>query len=264
MRRETERFWNSQLENAVTVPDFAAWQDRHEALSALADALGRPERISTGPEDLQAVWHTKLGRNTHALVFVHGGYWRRFSADNFVFVAETAAASNASFFNVDYRLMPETRMADVIDDVVRGCEVALQRSDTVVVVGHSAGAHLAVEAALRMTRPPDAVIAISGIFDLDPLRYAFIQAELCLTPSEVQEFSPLHRADTLDCPLHLRTGASETVEFRRQSARMYEAVIESGGEATIEFMDNHHHSSIVAELADPGSVLSHLVQNILA
>ena len=60
MGRDTERFWNSQFDTTAAIPDFAAWQDRHEALSARADAFGAPQRIPTGPHDAQVVWRSRL------------------------------------------------------------------------------------------------------------------------------------------------------------------------------------------------------------
>ncbi|ORE95238.1 hypothetical protein ATO13_00230 [Stappia sp. 22II-S9-Z10] len=260
---ETRQFWNGQLEHAAIIPDFAAWQDRHEALSAQADALGMPERIPTGADDLQALWRTKLGRATHGLLYIHGGFWRRYAAHDFSFVAETAAAANVTFYNVDYRLVPLVRMKEAVDDVVAACAIAREACDRLVVVGHSAGAHLAVEAAMRMERPPDHVVAISGIYDLAPLRFAFIQDELGLSDEEVATFSPIFRAASMPCPVHIRVGAAETAEFQRQSVRFFETVSEAGRTATIEFMQAHHHSSIVAELADSNTVLSHLVQSLL-
>ncbi|WP_420391600.1 alpha/beta hydrolase [Acuticoccus sp.] len=262
--RGTQAFWNSQLENAVTVPDFAAWQDRHGALSAEADRLGQPERIATGAGENQAVWRTPLGRADVGLVFVHGGYWRRYSADNFSFVAETAAAAKATLYNVDYRLMPAARMADLVDDTLAACNVAARACERVLLVGHSAGAHLAVEAALRADTPPSAVVAVSGLYELAPLRHAFIQDELQLTLEEVEAFSPQDRVGDLDCPLHLRVGADETVEFRRASARLFDAAIDARREATIDFVTGRHHMSVVADLADPRTALSRLVQHLLA
>ncbi len=264
MGRETKTFWNSQFDTSLNVPDYAAWEDRHESLSALADAHGTPKRIPTGAGNSQAVWRNAVGRSTHAMVFVHGGTWSGRCADNFTFAAETAVASNATFYNVDYRHMPEACMEDLVTDVTEGCRVAMDSADTVLLVGHSAGAHLAVEAAMRLPRPPLAVVAISGIYDLDPLRFASLQDDLLLTEDDVRRFSPRQRAHEMRCPLHLRAGGDETFEYRRQAARMFEAMESAGGAATIEFNDNHHHSSIVAELADPTSVLSHLVQNLLA
>ena len=114
------------------------------------------------------------------------------SAADFAFVAHTAKAADATFWNVDYRLMPGVRMADVVADTVAAC--AAVDAERVVIVGHSAGGHLAVEAALRLPKPPAAVVAVSGLYDLDPLQYAFIQDELTLTDDEVAAFSPETRA----------------------------------------------------------------------
>lgn len=260
----TETFWNSQLENAVTVPDYAAWLDRHRALSALADQFGQPERIATGCDEAQAVWRLPLGREDVGLIYIHGGYWRRYCANDYAFVAETAAASRATLYNVDYRLMPHARMGELVSDVTEACRVALDACERCVIVGHSAGAHLAVEALLRLPRKPAAVVAVSGLYDLAPLRFAFIQRELAFTTEEVQAYSPLQRADEVDVPLHLYVGADETVEFRRQTARLYDAVRMSGGTATVEFVPERHHVAIVADLANPASRLSGAIQNLLS
>jgi arylformamidase len=257
---ETLAFWNSQLQNAVTVPDFPLWEPRYIALSAAAPAPD--ERIRTGPDPVQGVDRTATGRPSHALVFIHGGYWRKYTAREFAFVAATARAADATFWNVDYRLMPVVRMADVVADCLAACEVV--KAERIVLVGHSAGGHLAVEMALRMRRPPDAVVAISGLYDLDPLTYAFIQDELSLTGEEVAAFSPETRAAEIRCPVHLVAGADETVEFRRQSARLFEKIRAAGGEASLTFAEGRHHSSVVADLADPATPLARQVAALLA
>ena len=41
-----------------------------------------------------------------------------------------------------------------------------------------------------MKQPPAAVVAISGLYELDPLRFAFIQDELNLTEEDVANYSP--------------------------------------------------------------------------
>lgn len=259
---ETLAFWNSQLQNAVTVPDFPIWEPRYRELSAAAARHGAPARVATGPDPMQAVWRHATGRPSHALVFIHGGYWRKFAAADFAFVAETARAADATLWNVDYRLMPGVRMADVVADTVAGCEAV--EAERIVIVGHSAGGHLAVEAALRLSGPPGAVLAVSGLYDLDPLRYAFIQDELAFTADEVAAFSPETRAAEVRCPVHLVAGADETVEFRRQSARLFEKIRAAGGEATLTFAEGRHHSSVVADLADPGTPLARQVAALLA
>ncbi|WP_108658434.1 alpha/beta hydrolase [Acuticoccus kandeliae] len=247
---ETEAFWNSQLQNASIIPDFDQWEKRYRDLSADARfTLNPPVRISTGTDPMQAVWRFDTGPRSNALVFIHGGYWRRFCAADFDFVTDTAKAAHATFYNVDYRLMPGVRMADVVADALAACEIATREAEHVVIAGHSAGAHLAVECALRLSRPPAAVIGLSGIYDLDPLRYSFIQRDIGLTEDEVRDFSPITRAAEIPCPVHLAAGAEEMVEFRRQSARLFEAIRAAGGKASMRFVEFRNHVSIVTDLA---------------
>ncbi|MEO1103938.1 MAG: alpha/beta hydrolase, partial [Pseudomonadota bacterium] len=217
---------------------------------------GTPERLATGTDEMQAVFRVATGRPSHAFIFIHGGYWRRFAAADFAFVAAAAAAADATFYNVDYRLMPGARMAEVVDDAVRGVARAMEGVTHAVVVGHSAGGHLAAESVLRVPTPPAACISISGLFELEPLRACFIQEEIGLTDEEVADFSTQTRAASVKCPVHLVAGADETVEFRRQSARLYDAIRGAGGIASLHFEAGHNHTSVVAELADEESALT--------
>lgn len=265
MSSDSLAFWNSQLQNSIIIPDFEAWPPRYQALSADAVARhGAPERIATGDAADQAVWRTATGRPGRALIFIHGGYWRRFAAADFAFVADAAAAADATFWNVDYRLMPGVRLADVVEDTLRGVARALEGAEEAIIVGHSAGGHLAVEAALRAGGPVRALVPVSGIYELAPLASSFIQEELDFTAEELAAFSPQARAAALAVPVHLYAGADETVEFRRQSARLYDAIVAAGGTASLTFVPDRHHNAIVADLADPASGLTRRVVELLA
>lgn len=262
-RRETASFWNKQLNLRELIPDYAAWQDRYEALSAIADRLSEPVRMATGPHPEQALFRIATGPATHRVVFVHGGGWTFYRAENYSFVAETALAARAAFFNVEYRKMPAWRLAELVADTVAALEIASSGAERVVLVGHSAGAHLAVEAALRSASPPAAVVALSGVYDLDPLRYSFVQEAVAFTEEEVAAFSPLRRVGELRCPLHLLVGDDETVEYRRQSVRMFERAEAAAVDATLTFVPRRHHASLVADLAEPHSVASAAVQRFV-
>lgn len=263
MTAETQAFWDAQLENSVVVPGAAEWPERYLALSAAHGRLADAERMATGPDESQALWRTPTGAADKALVFIHGGYWRKYSAPDLAFVAATAEAAGVTFYNVDYRLMPGVRMADLVADTVAACAMALEAVPNAVLVGHSAGAHLAVEVALRMARPPRAVVAMSGLYELAPLRHAFIQDELSLTLDEVEAFSPQSRVASVPCPVHVQVGGEEKNEFLRQSVRFAEALTDAGREATLWFAPNLNHFEIVAELADPNSETARRIINII-
>lgn len=257
-------FWNSLLQNSRTVPDYESWAGRYAALSrAAVSRYGEPERIAVGPHEDQAIWHTPCGRASHRFIFIHGGYWRAYGARDFAFPVAAAAAANASFYNVDYRLMPHVGMGDVVEDAVVACEQAMEGAQRTVIVGHSAGGHLAAEVAMRAHTPPSAVLAISGLFDLVPLRKCFIQDEISLTADDVAHYSPHTRAAQARCPIHLAAGAEETVEFRRQSAAFYDALYDAERPTSLTFVGDHNHSSVVTELGEPAAPLTRQIRALL-
>ncbi|MEZ4612045.1 MAG: hypothetical protein R2838_17670 [Caldilineaceae bacterium] len=59
-------------------------------------------------------------------------------------------------------------------------------------------------------------IALSGLFDLDPIRQCEMNEVLGLTHAEVARWSPARRSPTVDVPLVLADGARESDEFHRQ------------------------------------------------
>jgi arylformamidase len=64
----------------------------------------------------------------------------------------------------------------------------------------------------------EAALAISGIFDLEPIRHCYLQEKLRLTVEEVQVQSPVHRLNHAGKPVHVVVGGHELPELRRQSA----------------------------------------------
>jgi len=265
MKSATREFWNSQFQMSAFLPDADLWPPRYEALSAEAcGRFGTPERIATGPDAMQALWRLDTGRPDCAMIFIHGGYWRRFGAADFFFAAEAAAAADATFYSVDYRLMPGVRMADLVADCLAAVNLALEACERAVIVGHSAGAHLAVEMALRSAAPPAAIVPISGIFSLAPLAASFLEDEIALTADEIAAFSPQDRAAALSCPVDLIVGGEETAEFHRQSARLYDTLTGLGRPATYATVPGRHHNAVVAELADPRSAICRRIAERLA
>ncbi|GAB5378230.1 MAG: alpha/beta hydrolase [Acuticoccus sp.] len=263
MNTATRAFWNTQFQMSAFLPDADDWPPRYAALSAAATARhGAPQRIATGPEPMQALWRIRSGRPSHAMIFIHGGYWRRYAAADYMYAVEAAAAADATFYSVDYRLMPGVRMADLVADCEAACRAALAEVTRAVIVGHSAGGHLTAEMARRLSGPVAAALPVSGLFALDPLRGSFLQDEIALTAEEVAEFSPLEAAGDIAVPVDLFVGADETVEFHRQSARLCDALHEAGTPATFTELPGHH-LAVIAELANPESPLTRRIAHHL-
>ena len=99
-----------------------------------------------------------------------------------------------------------------------------------VVAGHAAGAHRASEFALRCGRLPagdpariDGIWAISGIYDLEPLRETTLNERLRLDMEAARQMSPIHRTAEGGVPAVWLVGSAETPEFLRQNHAMHKA-----------------------------------------
>ena len=97
-----------------------------------------------------------------------------------------------------------------------------------VVAGHSAGGHLAAMLVAtdwrgaRLAWRLAGAMAISGVFDLEPLLQVSFNTDLQLDAAQARAMSPIHLAPRDAVPLLVAVGADETGEFIRQSWRLWE------------------------------------------
>lgn len=160
---------------------------------------------------------------TPAIVLVHGGGWRRGGRDNRGLAAPKAAhwlPRGIAVVSVDYRLLPDADPLQQADDVARAVAYVQQHATRwridparIVLVGHSAGAHLvsllgsdpsALRAAGAM--PVRGVVALdSAVFDLPALMRArhlpLYDNAFGTDPDVWQRASPHHRLRAGVAPL---------------------------------------------------------------
>lgn len=263
--------WDRELQFSRLLPDFEDWLEHYRRESDATRARAGPGRaLAYGPDPAQRLTvHDGTPGAPAALVFLHGGYWRAFAAADYAFVQRCAAAAGAAFYNVDYRLMPTTRMPGLVADARRAlnaawADAAAHGARRLVIAGHSAGAHLACCAAAAGDPPvPADFVLVSGIYDLGPVSESFLQAELALTRREVETFSPLRAVDPPEHPQLLVLGGDETSLYRAQAQAWRAACNARGGAARLIELPGLHHMAIVAELGRPGSALFDTVAAML-
>ena len=255
-----------QYNNQLRVPDFADHVARWQKESARVRAALPGERdVAFGPsadEVLDIYTPAQVGRPAPVQVFYHGGYWRSFKAADFAFVAERMVEAGVLAVIVNYALVPTVR----IGELVRQCRAALAwvhaniaryggDPNRIFVSGHSAGGHLVAVLAAMAGEPDTRAllqggVALSGLFDLEPIRLCYLQETLQLTPAEVAANSPARQLPTAAKPLILSYGADESQEFARHSTAYGRALAERGIPCAVRPLVGHNHMSICTALAD--------------
>ena len=173
----------------------------------------RLRRISYGEDPLQAGdLRVPPGDGPfQVVVFIHGGFWRSgFDSSLMTPLAEDATARGVATWNVDYRSVgdPGGGYPGTLDDIARAIDHLAQVDeplalDDVIVIGHSAGGHLALWAGSRNrlspgdpgARPviePHTVVAQAAVVDLRlaaevNLGWGAVEALLGGEPDEVPE-----------------------------------------------------------------------------
>lgn len=210
--------------NSKAVPDSAAIIDHWIAHSAQLRAR-HPQHLDLvyGPRARNRIDYFSAGPNTPVLIFIHGGFWQMRSKEDFALLAESFLASGVSMALLGYPLAPEAGMDEIVADTHAAIRyLATQMAalggdpDRVVVSGWSAGGHLATmvleEPSLR------GGVAISGVFELEPLLGSYINDNLKMDLSVAQRNSPLIVLPQTSKPLALFAGSAELPEMRRQSS----------------------------------------------
>lgn len=206
-------------------------------------------------------------------MFVHGGYWRMFSKNDFSFVAETATRAGAIAVIIDYALMPAVRMDVIVNQVRRAkswidAHIAEYGGDPgrLTISGHSAGAHLCTLLMTQYGSPTgvEAAFLLSGLYDLAPLQSSFLQNEIGITNAEVERFSPLRLRHDPAVRVSLLVGERETTPFHEQAAAFAGHLTTQGIVAGTTIVPDGDHMSVVADLGAPESNSGHLLAMFIA
>ncbi|WP_222869724.1 alpha/beta hydrolase [Roseobacter fucihabitans] len=242
------------------LPDFHSYLASMKRRSASVTSAF--QRLTYGDDPRQYVeWTGTPSKDRPLPVFIHGGYWRALTAQDHRFVLPAIQSATGAVANLEYRLLPHVTLRDIVMDAVQGLHALSERFHCpLVVIGHSAGGHLAAMAARQIPDRIVAAIGISGLYDLTPLQWSFLREEVGLTLADLRGQSPQDVWEGHDAShITVAVGANETPEFLRQSHMFANA----HGALSLTIPDAHH-MTVLDDLADPQGVMIAHLTTILA
>lgn len=263
-QEEIDRAYDPMLgrDPMVLVKD---WRQRSEASRARhRTSLD----LSYGPSlaERMDIFHAD---NPHAPVhvFFHGGYWRSLSHREFSFIVDDLVKAGITVAVVNYALCPQVRFSELVRQsqaavayVYRhAAELAID-AEQLSISGHSAGGHLC---AMLVSTDWEAIfglpnqlirgaLCVSGLYDLRPFPWSWLQPKLQLSGRDVQEFSPLWLPCRVPTAIKLAAGGGESEEFERQMNAYSEHLSQQGRNVTQQLLFDADHFSILEHYLDDG------------
>jgi acetyl esterase/lipase len=256
------------LNNGVAVPgsvDMAAgWEQRS------ADVRKRfPDHLDLryGPRERNRIDFLKAGEQAPTLLFIHGGYWQARAKEVFTIFAEGPMAHDINVALIGYTLAPEATLDQIVGEIHTGIDFLAGQLPAlgaapggIVVSGWSAGGHLT---SMALSHPKvKAGLAISGIFDLEPIRHSYLNEKLRADEATVRRNSPVMQEGGPLKPLSLVVGSAELPLLRKQTADFAGHRARYGLPVTYEEIPDTNHFTIMYEMMSPRGRITTLIRQL--
>jgi acetyl esterase/lipase len=252
--------------NGAAVPNSPQLIKQRNEASALYRAAHTGHLDLPYADGERTKWDIYPAQNPSApcLVFIHGGYWQMNRREDFAIFAQGIAEHGWSVAMPGYSLAPEVTLAQIVAELrtaldwlaINGPEHGI--SGRVIVSGWSAGGQLA--ALLLDHGLIRSGLAISGVFELGPLRDTYLNAKLKLTEPEIAALSPL-RLPVIPKPLAIAYGSRELPALVNDSRDFHALRAAAHAPGALLPIAGADHFTILHELQSPASTL---VKTILA
>jgi len=257
------------LNNGVAVtesPDIVAgWERRSlEMRTRYPDHLD----LRYGPRERNRIDFLKVAEKGPTLVFIHGGYWQTRAKEIFTLFAGGPMAHGINVALIGYTLAPDATLDEIVAEIHAGIDFLAEQlpvlggdAGRIVVSGWSAGGHLT---SMALSHPHvKAGMAISGIYDLEPIRASYLNVKLGLDATTANRNSPLMQEGGAPKPLSLVVGSAELPLLRKQTADFATHRAKYGLPVTYEEIPGANHFTIMEELLSPSGRITMLIRQLL-
>jgi arylformamidase len=256
------------LNNGVAVKGsvemVGGWEQRS---GEMRKRYGNHIDLRYGPRERNRIDFLKAAEKAPTLLFIHGGYWQTRAKEVFSIFAEGPMAHGINVALIGYTLAPDATLDEIVAEIHAGIDFLGRElpalggdASGIVASGWSAGGHLT---AMALSHPKvKAGMAISGIYDLEPIRHSYLNVKLGLDEAMSRRNSPVMQAGGPMKPLSLAVGGAELLLLRKQTADFAGHRAKYGLPVTCEEIPDADHFTIMNEMMSPKGRITTLIRQL--
>jgi arylformamidase len=263
-QQDLDRGLNNGAAVAGSGDIVAGWDRRSAEMRAThSDHLD----LRYGPRERNRIDFLKAGEKAPTLVFIHGGYWQMRAKEAFTLFAEGPIAHGINVALIGYTLAPEATLEEIVAEIHRGLDFLAEQlpalggdANRIAVSGWSAGGHLT---AMALSHPRVmGGVAISGIYDLEPIRHSYLNEKLRLDEAMSRRNSPILQARGPMKPLALTAGSGELPLLRQQTANFAAHRAKYGLPVSYEEIPGADHFTIMDQMLRPEGRITMMIKQL--
>jgi acetyl esterase/lipase len=254
-------------------------------VGAAVPAASAPTTLRYGDHDRQVVTvYRGAAERPPLAVYIHGGAWRMGSPERVRAKPQWFGEAGWAFASVGYRVLPDAQVEEQAQDVAAGLRALRADAarlgfdpDRILIMGHSAGAHLAALVATDGRYLGADRAAVRGVILLDgagydvsnefnlrgPLARKLYGDAFGEDPARQRTLSPIAHVDAQDPPDWLIVFAESRVDAREQAAQFGDA-LQRAGLRVERIPDPGNHMEINREFGTAGYRANAAVRALMA
>ena len=211
------------------------------------------------------IYRPKDASNAPVVVFYYGGRWEFGKREDYRWFGEALARHGFVAILPDYRKYPQVKFDGFMTDAANALAWSFEHAaeyggdpNELFVMGHSAGAHLALMLAsnakwmaphqIKPTQIAGAV-GLAGPYNFLPLTEDDMIGMFGSTPEEQARSQPINFVDGDEPPMLLLHGADDTTVWPKNSTTLAQAVNAKGGHAQVIIYPGVTHSGILLSVS---------------
>jgi arylformamidase len=267
MRIDLEKEYDNRARVPAHGAIMAGWERDAADYRAQSATRHRVIRYGETPRQMIDLFMPEKPRpGAMPVLFIHGGYWQMLQPSLFSHLAKGLNAHGVTVGIAGYDLCPDVSISQINEQMIKAA-VALFRDQQsrIVVSGHSAGGHLAACLAAAAWEDVDSALpenmvaaglAISGLFELEPLVPTSVNAKLGLDFMDARMLSPRLWLPPVDMTFEAWVGSEESTEYHRQSQGIAAVWSAAGNKTAYVEVPGANHFTVVEGLADRASPMT--------